>query len=291
MVNVTDGKIIRLLVEDEPLDIHRGRLESHERTLDLRAGTLTRELQWRSDYRPRGQGDEPPARVVHRSQRRRDHVSRSRRSSSRCASRIQSNLQANQTRSARRRRPARGQGAGQRAREPARRRPRAARRARPPHPAQRAVAVRGAWTTLIEADSTITSLTQDEPDLGRVTVVGRARAGPAGALTKFLAYHWSSVQSVGWLRDQVDAASRSRWRRAGTGSPPQQRKFLDDYWDRADVDSRATPSSSRRCASRCSTCSRPRRASRAAPSRPRGSPAPATTGTRSGTPRASCCRC
>src|ERR687892_2925818 len=29
IVNVTDGKLIRALVEDEPLDIHRGRLESH----------------------------------------------------------------------------------------------------------------------------------------------------------------------------------------------------------------------------------------------------------------------
>ena len=38
MVNVTDGKLIRLLVEDEPFDIHRGRLESHERRLDLRTG-------------------------------------------------------------------------------------------------------------------------------------------------------------------------------------------------------------------------------------------------------------
>ena len=38
VVNVTDGKIIRLLVEDEPLDIHRGRLEHHERVLDFRSG-------------------------------------------------------------------------------------------------------------------------------------------------------------------------------------------------------------------------------------------------------------
>jgi hypothetical protein len=38
VVNVTDGKLIRLLVEDEPLDVHRGRLHRHERVLDLRAG-------------------------------------------------------------------------------------------------------------------------------------------------------------------------------------------------------------------------------------------------------------
>jgi alpha,alpha-trehalose phosphorylase len=42
VVNVTDGKLIRLLVDDEPLDVHRGRLHSHERVLDLRAGVLER---------------------------------------------------------------------------------------------------------------------------------------------------------------------------------------------------------------------------------------------------------
>ena len=37
IVNVTDGKIIRLQVEDEPLDVHRGEVIHHERRLDFRA--------------------------------------------------------------------------------------------------------------------------------------------------------------------------------------------------------------------------------------------------------------
>ena len=48
IVNVTNGKLIRLLVDDEPLDVRYGELLSHERILDLRAGTLHRELHWRS---------------------------------------------------------------------------------------------------------------------------------------------------------------------------------------------------------------------------------------------------
>ena len=48
VVNVTDGKIMRLLVEDEPLDIHRGRLEHHERVLDFRSGVLERRMTWTS---------------------------------------------------------------------------------------------------------------------------------------------------------------------------------------------------------------------------------------------------
>src|SRR5712672_2574691 len=42
VINVTNGKIIRLLVNDEPLDLRYGIVRSHTRTLDMRAGTLTR---------------------------------------------------------------------------------------------------------------------------------------------------------------------------------------------------------------------------------------------------------
>ena len=48
IVNVTNGKIIRLLVDDEPLDVRYGKLLGHERELDLRAGVLRRRAEWRS---------------------------------------------------------------------------------------------------------------------------------------------------------------------------------------------------------------------------------------------------
>ncbi len=48
VINVTNGKIIRLLVDDEPFDIRYGSLHSHERILDMRAGTLTRQVDWSS---------------------------------------------------------------------------------------------------------------------------------------------------------------------------------------------------------------------------------------------------
>jgi len=48
IINVTNGKLIRLLVEDEPFDLRYGQLHRHERVLDLRAGTLTREVEWAS---------------------------------------------------------------------------------------------------------------------------------------------------------------------------------------------------------------------------------------------------
>jgi alpha,alpha-trehalose phosphorylase len=48
IVNVTNGKIIRLLVDDEPFDVRFGECRSHERILDFRAGVLRREVDWRS---------------------------------------------------------------------------------------------------------------------------------------------------------------------------------------------------------------------------------------------------
>src|SRR2546426_5667196 len=48
VINVTNGKLIRLLVDDEPFDVRYGELRSHERVLDFREGTLTRNVEWTS---------------------------------------------------------------------------------------------------------------------------------------------------------------------------------------------------------------------------------------------------
>jgi alpha,alpha-trehalose phosphorylase len=48
VINVTNGKLIRLLVDDEPFDVRYGRLISHTRELDLRTGILDRQAEWAS---------------------------------------------------------------------------------------------------------------------------------------------------------------------------------------------------------------------------------------------------
>jgi len=48
LVNTIDGTAVRLLVDGHPLDVRTGTLLHHERVLDFRAGTLSRELRWRS---------------------------------------------------------------------------------------------------------------------------------------------------------------------------------------------------------------------------------------------------
>ncbi len=46
IVNVTDSKIIRLYVDDEPFYLPTARLVGFERALDMRSGTLDREVLW-----------------------------------------------------------------------------------------------------------------------------------------------------------------------------------------------------------------------------------------------------
>jgi alpha,alpha-trehalose phosphorylase len=46
IVNVPDAKIIRLYVDDEPFDLSSARIRRFERALDMRAGTLDRQVLW-----------------------------------------------------------------------------------------------------------------------------------------------------------------------------------------------------------------------------------------------------
>src|SRR5262249_28760570 len=51
LIDVTNGKLIRLLVDDQPFDVRYGRLLAHDRVLDFRAGTLKRCAEWCSPAR------------------------------------------------------------------------------------------------------------------------------------------------------------------------------------------------------------------------------------------------
>jgi alpha,alpha-trehalose phosphorylase len=46
VINVTNAKVIRLLVDDQPFDVRYGELRAHERTLDFRTGLLRRRVEW-----------------------------------------------------------------------------------------------------------------------------------------------------------------------------------------------------------------------------------------------------
>lgn len=49
MLNVTDSKLIHLLVDGEPFNLFRGKVLKYQRTLDMKKGILTRDVTWESD--------------------------------------------------------------------------------------------------------------------------------------------------------------------------------------------------------------------------------------------------
>ncbi|MEA2129370.1 MAG: alpha,alpha-trehalose phosphorylase [Solirubrobacteraceae bacterium] len=239
MINVTNGKLIRLLVDDEQFDVRYGELRHHERVLDLRDGVLRREVHWRS----------PTGRMIRvRSTRMVSLVHRSVAAilyevepvdvTTRIV--VQSELAANEPM------PAASDD------------PRAAAALERPlraidhwHCDLRATLLHTTWSsglTMAAAmdhgvegpDGTLTA-TDSEPDLARVTVTTELEMGQTLRIVKLLGYAWSSQRSHASLRDQVEAALASARRKGWNGLLSDQRGFLADFWQSADVEVGGSP--------------------------------------------------
>jgi alpha,alpha-trehalose phosphorylase len=234
VVNVTNGKVIRLLVDDEPFDIRYGNLLRHERVLDLRDGVLRREVDWRSPT-----GREIRVRstrlvsFVHRSVAAISYEVEAVDANTRIV--LQSELVANE--------PVPAQADD----------PRAAAALKKPlksehcgHHELRVGLVHRTKTSklrmasgmdhVVEGPEATMTETESEPDLGRVTITTELEPGESLRVVKLLAYGWSSQRSRPSLRDQVDAALASAKRVGWDGLSQGQRAYLDDFWSRADVE-------------------------------------------------------
>jgi len=239
IVDVTNGKIFRLLVDDEPFDVRYGDLLEHERVLDLRAGTMTRRAGWRS---PAGkQVTVTSTRLVsltHRSVAAIEYVVEARDEFVRLT--VQSELVTNEDQP-------------QISADP-----RVAAVLRSPlqavhheHTDRGALLVhrtRGSALMMaaamdheVEVPGRVEISTDSREDLARTTVICGLRPGQQLRIVKFLAYGWSSMRSRPALRDQaagaVAAARYSGWQ----GLLDSQRAYLDEFWDSADVEVEGDP--------------------------------------------------
>jgi trehalose/maltose hydrolase-like predicted phosphorylase len=70
----------------------------------------------------------------------------------------------------------------------------------------------------------------------RTTVVAHLRPGERLKIVKLLAYGWSSLRSRQSLRDQVAAALSSARYSGFEGLMEEQRAYLDEFWESADVE-------------------------------------------------------
>jgi alpha,alpha-trehalose phosphorylase len=234
MVNVTDGKIIRLLVEDEPFDIHRGRLEAHERRLDLRTGLLERRARWTSQA-----GDTVSVtsrrlvsfdlRSVAAIEYTVEAVDRPLRIA------LQSNLIANQPQVGTSDDPRDGTNVGS-CLQSCLHADHDLRSVLIHQTARTQLRMAAGMAHVVTSDGDISTLNQTEPDLGRVTVATRLEPGRPLKLVKFIAYHWSGQQSVEWLRDQVDASLELAVAAGFDGLAAEQERYLGEWWAAADVE-------------------------------------------------------
>jgi alpha,alpha-trehalose phosphorylase len=235
LVNVTNGKVIRLLVDDEPFDVRYGELRSHHRVLDLRDGVLRREVEWAS---PAGEvvriSTVRLVSFVHRAVAAILYEIEPVEDAARLV--LQSELVANEPLPARAEDdPRTGAGLSGTLRSES-----FGHRGLKAGMAHRTSAsgllMAAGMDHEIDGPSGTETSVESDADLGRVTVATELEPGRKLRLVKYLAYGWSSQRSLPSVVDQVEAAlasaRRSGWDELAAG----QREYLDDFWDRADVE-------------------------------------------------------
>ncbi|CAL9663031.1 putative glycosyl hydrolase [Streptomyces sp. enrichment culture] len=234
VIDVTNGKVLRLLVDDEPFDLRHGRLVHHERTLDLRRGVLERVCEWTS---PAGSTVRVRStRLVSLTQRaiaavayevepvdRRTRVV------------VQSELVANESLP--------GPDGD----------PRAARALKSPlepeedfakghrlrlvHRTRRSgLRVAVAADHVVDGPERTATGCESNEDVARLTVTSVLEPGQRLRVEKLVAHGWSGARSRPAMSDQVEAALAAAGHSGWQGLLDEQRAHLDEFWDRADVE-------------------------------------------------------
>ncbi|UNZ20169.1 glycosyl hydrolase family 65 protein [Streptomyces sp. 891-h] len=235
VINVTNGKIMRLLVDDEPFDVRYGKLRFHERVLDLRTGLLRRVCEWSS----------PAGCTVRVTSTR--LVSFSQRAIAAVAFEVepldtdarvvvQSELVANEQLPKKSGEDPRVAAALEDVLLPEEDFA-SDMRLRLVHRTDRSGLRVGAAAdhTVHGPESTSTSSESGE-NVARLTVTSELRPGEPLRVEKLVSYGWSGVRSLPAVRDQVDAALAGARSKGWQGLVDQQREYLDSFWARADVE-------------------------------------------------------
>jgi alpha,alpha-trehalose phosphorylase len=234
VINVTNGKLIRLLVEDEPFDVRYGELRSHERELSLRDGVLRRKAEWTS---PSGHNVtvsstrlvsftqravaaimyevspvDQPVHVVLQSELVANEQLPIMAADPRAAAVLEaplkpelhgrSELQAMLIHSTR--------GSGLR--------------------------VGASMDHVIDGPASLWTNIRGGENFARVTATAGLDVGESLRVVKFIAYGWSSQRSIPAIAAQVEGALTLARSTGWEGLLAEQRQYLDDFWSRADVE-------------------------------------------------------
>jgi alpha,alpha-trehalose phosphorylase len=237
VINVTNGKLIRLLVDDEPFDVRYGELRRHERVLDFRSGVLERDVEWCS---PAGQAVRIRSqRLVSLTQRTVVAVRYEVEPIAREARVVlQSELVADEQHVALDTRDPR---VGVALERPlvGEEHSAAGTSAHLIHRTERSgIRIGAAMDHLVEApDGVDVDVRADAvEDWARTTFTARLQPGQRLAVVKLVSYGWSSRRSLPAVRDQIAAALTGALATGWEALLGEQRDYLDAFWERADVE-------------------------------------------------------
>jgi alpha,alpha-trehalose phosphorylase len=237
VINVTNGKLVRLLVDDEPFDVRYGELKRHERCLDFRSGMLDRQVEWTSpagqeikvrtrrlvsltqrgivalSYEVEPVGGE--ARVVLQSELVADEeLVQLSKGDPRAAAALSHPLESEEA-------SATGSGGHL------------------VHRTKRSgIRVGAAMEHVVSApdgvEVGISAAAVD--DWARISITAKLQPGQRLTVVKLVAYGWSHRRSLPAVRDQVAAALTAACATGWDALVAEQREYLDAFWDRADVE-------------------------------------------------------
>jgi alpha,alpha-trehalose phosphorylase len=233
VVNVTNGKIIRLLVDDEPFDVRYGRLLMHERVLDLRAGVLRRTAEWQSPagrrvrirstrlvsltqravaaIRYELEVIDRPVRIVLQSELVANEDVPTQEIDPRAAAVLRHPLESEQH-------DASGT------------------RAVLIHRTRRSgLRIAAGMDHVLAAPADVELAIEATPDLARLGLITEAQPGEVLSVVKLLAYGRSSVRSRPALNDQICGALAAARATGWDDLLTEQRTWLDGFWEDADV--------------------------------------------------------
>jgi len=88
---------------------------------------------------------------------------------------------------------------------------------------------------VVESDCAFTSESGYEENVGKVLYAFEGEPGDSIRITKYIAYYRSEWASLGELRDRATISLSRGVRRGMSAMLAEQRDYLDDFWERADV--------------------------------------------------------
>jgi trehalose/maltose hydrolase-like predicted phosphorylase len=240
IIGAPDGRVLRLIVDDSPFDVRTGTLHSHRRVLDLRAGTLTREVEWSS---PRGRRVSISSiSLVSFAYRSVSAIRYTVTAHEHMRVNIQSELIANEVHPT----------------DVATTDPRVAHVLANPLLAvaqerstsgallvhrtkQSGLTVAAGMAHEVSSSADTEMFVELRPDWARTSFVAELQPGESLTIVKFVAHGTSSRTSVPLLRSQVSAAISSARHDRWEGLLRRQAEHLDEYWDDAEVSVTGSP--------------------------------------------------